>query len=72
MTESKSTIIYQGFGYEAVICGFKTAKGPFLVVSRDGKGKYVCGEEATEWAKHIQTAIDSKESAALCRAIYRS
>lgn len=69
-------IIYTGYGYEAAIAGFNAANGPFLSVTRKAdndtgtRGRYVQGQEALEWAEAIETAIDSKEAAVLCKAIY--
>lgn len=62
-------IIYKGYGFEACMAGFKAYNGPFLAVTRNGKGDYLSGTKAIEWAEAIRTAIDSKEAAALCRAI---
>lgn len=64
-------IIYQGYGYTASLAGLAAINGPFLCVTRNSKGKYLSGQQAIDWHDHIITAIDSKESAALCRAIYQ-
>jgi len=65
-------IIYNGFGYTAELVGKQAHNGPFLCISKGGKGKYLKGKEAEQWAEHISTAIDSKEALALCRSIFKS
>lgn len=65
-------IIYQGHGYTASIAGFKALNGPFLCITRKAGGKYLSGAEAISWAEHIRTALDSREAAALCRAIFQA
>ena len=64
----KSVIVFEGFGYLACYA----AKGQILAVTRGDKGKYLKGQEAIEWAESIKTAIDNREAAALCKAIYNS
>ena len=71
MSNTQSRIICTSHGYIAELAGFKAHSGPFLCVTREGKGgKYVSGPIALEWAEALETSIDSKEQAALCRAIY--
>jgi hypothetical protein len=68
----KAMIVFKGFGYLAVLAGLKAHSGPILAVTRNGKGKFLTGTEAKEWADHLKTAIDSKEAAQLCKAIYNA
>lgn len=50
-----------------------TARGPLLTVTRpQGGGKYLEGDEAARWAKHICEALDKSEANALCKAILDS
>lgn len=66
-------------GYEASIAGFNAHNGPFLAVTRKApanadtltQGRFLSGAEALQWAEALETALDAKEQAALCRAIYQ-
>lgn len=69
--KKQSRTVFEGYGYVAAIAGFQAIGGPFLSVTRDGKGKYLQGQQAVEWCEAIETAIDNKEAAALCRHIYK-
>lgn len=62
--------VFEGYGYVAAIAGFQAIGGPFLSVTRNGKGKYLQGDQAAEWCEAIENAMDNKEAAALCRHIY--
>lgn len=63
--------IYQGHSYTAQLAGFKAHNGPFLCVTRGERGgKYLSGPDALTWADAITTAIDAREAAALCKAVY--
>ena len=50
----------------------RTAESLLVITRPKGGGKYITGEDATEWAEHIRTAIDKSEANALCRAILES
>lgn len=69
---NESRILCTVYGYKAAIAGYKAHNGPFLSVTRQGKGKYLSGAEAIQWAEAIETSIDASEKAALCRAIYKN
>lgn len=64
-----SRVLYEGFGYQACL----VSKGTILIVTRGNKGgKALTGEQVPEWVEAIETAMDNKERAELCRAIYQS
>jgi hypothetical protein len=70
---TQSRMVFNGFGYEASIAGFKANNGPFLCITRKDKGgKYLSGAQALEWCNAIETSIDDKERATLCRAVYQA
>jgi hypothetical protein len=72
-TEQTSHIVFEGFGYTAAIAGYNAVNGPFLTITRKGHGgKYVAGDDALMWCEELETALDAKEAAALCKAIYNS
>lgn len=72
-SEQKSRTVFEGFGYTATIAGYNAVNGPFLTITRKGHGgKYIDGEEALSWCEEIETALDAREAAALCKAIYNS
>ena len=67
----KAGIIFEGYGYVASIAGFEAVNGPFLSVTRKGRGgRYISGQAAIDWAEEIKSAIDKQEARALCYAIY--
>lgn len=67
----QSRVLFEGYGYTAAIAGFKAVNGPILSVTRGDKGgKYMTGQDALSWAGHIETAMDAREAAALCKAAY--
>lgn len=71
--EQKSRIVFEGFGYTAAIAGYNAVNGPFLTITRKGHGgKYVAGDDALMWCEEIETALDAKEAAALCKALYNN
>lgn len=59
-------------GYEAAFIPEKEGKRDALlsVTRRNKGGRYLVGADAVTWWHAIQTAIDAKEQAALCQAIY--
>lgn len=63
-----SEIVYTGFGYSASW----HPKIDTLIVTREKGGKALAGKEGHHWVEAIRTAIDSREAADLCRAIYNN
>lgn len=63
----KSEVIYKGRHYTA--CAMKD--GSLIVTNnRTGKGMRLIGENAPHWVDAIKTAIDDKERAFICRAMF--
>ena len=65
----KSSIIFKNQHYTA--CAMRNG---LLIVTSNSKqyGKMLTGQAAQDWINHINTALDSAESHAMCRAIVNS
>lgn len=66
---TKSEIIYKGPHYTA--CAMKDGS---LIVTKNRKqeGRRLVGENAPHWIEAIKTALDDKERAFICRAMFQS
>lgn len=72
MKNTQSRIICESHGYVAAVAGYRANNGPFLSVTRGASGKYLAGETAQQWVEALESSLDKKEQAALCRAIYNA
>ncbi len=66
---AKSKIIFKNRTYTA--CEMKDGS---LIVTKNKtqEGRRLIGENAPHWIDSIKTAIDSKEAAVLCKAMFQS